>query len=107
MPYTVIFSARAARELRGIRAADRAVITDQIRRLLSTNPALTSKARIKHLTGDVFPPYRLRVGDYRVFYDVEEEANRVRIYGVVNKERADEWLAAVQQEKAHEDGSTG
>ena len=107
MPYTVIFSAQASRELRRIRAADRAGIIDQCRRLLSTNPVLTSKARIKQLTGGVFPPYRLRVGDYRVFYHVEEEATLVRIYGVVNKERADEWLAAVQQEKAREDGSTG
>jgi hypothetical protein len=48
----------------------------------------------------------LRVGDYRVFYDVEEESKRVLIYGVVNKARADEWLAAAQQEGAHEEGDS-
>jgi mRNA-degrading endonuclease RelE of RelBE toxin-antitoxin system len=103
----VEFTAPAVRELRAIRAAERADIIDQCRRLLSTNPTLTSKARIKRLTGGVFPPYRLRVGDYRAFYNVEEDANRVLIYGVVNKAQADEWLATVQQERAHEDGDIG
>lgn len=106
MPYTIIFSAAASRQLRAIRAAERAAIIDQCRRLLSTNLMLTSQARIKRLSGGLFPPYRLRVGEYRVFYDIEVEAERVRIYGVVNKARADEWLAAVRLERNHEDDDT-
>jgi mRNA-degrading endonuclease RelE of RelBE toxin-antitoxin system len=104
VPYTVVFAAPAARQLRALRAAERAGIIDQCRRLLSTHPTLTSRARIKRLAGDVVPPYRLRVGDYRVFYDIEEEAKRVLIYGVVTKAHADEWLAAAQQEGEHEEG---
>jgi mRNA-degrading endonuclease RelE of RelBE toxin-antitoxin system len=107
MPYAVIFTERAARELRALRAAERARIIDQCQRLLSVNPTLVSKARIKRLTGDLHPPYRLRVGNYRVFYDVDEQTHRVVIHGVADKARADEWFAAAQQERADEDGKSG
>jgi mRNA-degrading endonuclease RelE of RelBE toxin-antitoxin system len=107
MPYTVTFVAAAARELRSLRAAERSSIIEQCIRLLSTNPTLTSKARIKRLTGGGFPPYRLRVGNYRVFYDVEELSQRVIVYGVVDKSRAEQWLATVQQERSDEDGING
>lgn len=101
MAYAVIFTAGAAGDLRKVRAAERASITDLCLRLLATNPTLTSKARVKILTGDSLPTYRLRVGDYRVFYDVEEESERVIIHGIVKKDRVDEWLARFQRGGAH------
>ncbi|MGH9767422.1 MAG: type II toxin-antitoxin system RelE family toxin [Blastocatellia bacterium] len=73
MPYSVQFTPEAARQLRALRAFERVKIADRCPRILSVNPTLTSKARVKRLRDDVFPPYRLRVDDYLVFYDVEEE----------------------------------
>ena len=81
-----------------------AKIADQCQRILSANPTLASKARVKRLRGGVFPPYRLRIDDYRVFYDVNEASQSVMIYGVVDKAQADEWLAAHQEVQDSEDG---
>jgi mRNA-degrading endonuclease RelE of RelBE toxin-antitoxin system len=81
-----------------------AKIADQCRRILSVNPTLASRARIKRLRGGVFPPYRLRVDEYRVFYDVNEATQIVMIYGVVDKAQADEWLAARQEVQDGEGG---
>jgi mRNA interferase RelE/StbE len=48
-------------------------------------------SRIKRLRELHSPQYRLRVDDWRVFYDVVE--GEVRIRGVVRKPDASEWLA--------------
>lgn len=102
MSYSVQFTPEAARQLRALRASDWVKIADQCQRILSVNPTMTSKARIKRLRDDVFPPYRLRVDDYRVFYDVEEEKQTVMIYAVIDKSQAAEWIAAQQEKKRDE-----
>jgi mRNA-degrading endonuclease RelE of RelBE toxin-antitoxin system len=102
MPYSVQFTPEAARQLRALRTFERVKIADQCLRILSGNPTLTSKARIKRLRDDVFPPYRLRVDDYRVFYDVEEEVKIVMIYAVIDKSEASEWITTQQERKRHE-----
>jgi mRNA-degrading endonuclease RelE of RelBE toxin-antitoxin system len=103
MPFSVLFTPLATHQLRALRAVDRAVIADQCERLLSVNPTLESKARVKHLRGDVFPPYRLRVGQYRIFYAVDLGRKTVMIYGVVSKEQANAWLAAQSGGTTRED----
>lgn len=90
MPYRVQFTPKATDQLRVLRTTDAVKIVDQSQRILSVNPTLESRARIKRLRRDVFPPYRLRVDEYRVFYNVEEEAGKVVVYGVVEKSRADD-----------------
>ncbi len=103
MPYSVQFTPEAARQLRVLRAFDRVKIADQCLRILSVNPTLTSKARIKRLRDDVFPPFRLRVDDYRVYYDIEEENRTVMIYAVVSKDEANEWLTSQPEKKGDDD----
>ena len=56
-------------------------------------PAKESRSGIKRLRGIVRPQYRLRVGDFRVFYDVVEDA--VEVLTIVPKVRADEWLKGI------------
>jgi mRNA-degrading endonuclease RelE of RelBE toxin-antitoxin system len=102
MAFRVLFTPLAAEQLRALRAVDRAVIADQCERMLSVNPTLESKARVKHLRGNVFPPYRLRVGQYRVFYAVDLDQETVMIYGVVSKEQAKAWLAVQSGGTTHE-----
>ena len=106
MAYSVQFTPDAANRLRGLRATDRAKIAIQCQRILSVNPKMESKARIKRLRGDVFPPYRLRVDDFRVFYDVEEDTQTVMIYGIVGKVQAYEWLIAFQKEQSDENDNS-
>jgi mRNA-degrading endonuclease RelE of RelBE toxin-antitoxin system len=57
-------------DLRNMRAYDRRAVLDTIERVLPSTPTQTSKSRIKRLRGVDSPQYRLRVGDFRVFYDV-------------------------------------
>jgi mRNA-degrading endonuclease RelE of RelBE toxin-antitoxin system len=42
------------------------------------------------------PQYRLRVGEIRVFYDVQKET--VEVLAVVSKSRAAEWLDDVGEQ---------
>jgi mRNA-degrading endonuclease RelE of RelBE toxin-antitoxin system len=106
MSYHVQFTPEAAKAVRALRATDAARIVDHCQRVLSVNPTLESQARIKRLAGEVFPPYRLRVDDFRVFYDVDEAARTVMIYGVVSKAQVNTWLASIQEEREHENDHT-
>jgi mRNA-degrading endonuclease RelE of RelBE toxin-antitoxin system len=111
LAYEVEFTPDAANQLRALRVYDRAKIAEQCIDFLSTNPTLESKSRIKRMREHTFPPFRLRVEDYRVFYDVDELQKRVMIYGVVSKEQANVWLAAFDEVRKYEtddgEGSPG
>jgi mRNA-degrading endonuclease RelE of RelBE toxin-antitoxin system len=79
-----------AEDLKGLRASDRKRILDKIDEQLIQNP--TEETRNKKLLVGLKPPWEheepireLRVGKYRVFYDVDEEAQRVIIRAVREK----------------------
>jgi mRNA-degrading endonuclease RelE of RelBE toxin-antitoxin system len=55
-------------------------------RLLLVNPTLESRTRIKKLRQPAPTQYRLRVADFRIFYDVEED--RVEVVRIISKEAA-------------------
>ena len=93
MPYRVQFTQDAQDQLLALRKTDSVKVVDQCQRLLSVHPTQVSKARIKRLRGTTSPAYRLRVDDFRVFYDVDENAQTVTVLGVVAKEQASQWLA--------------
>ena len=71
-------------------AGEPSLITDAIELHLTHKPTMVSKSRIKRLREVTSPEYRLRVEDWRVFYDVVE--NEVWIRGVVKKADTDRWL---------------
>jgi mRNA interferase RelE/StbE len=73
-----------------LRAFDRTAILDQIEQVLRVNPMIESKARVKRLREPAPSQYRLRVGEFRVFYDVEEDA--VLILQVLSKQQANDYL---------------
>jgi mRNA-degrading endonuclease RelE of RelBE toxin-antitoxin system len=98
VPYDLKYTIEALDQLRALRATDAARIADQCRRILTVNPTLESRARIKRLIGGVVPSYRMRVDDYRVFYEVEEDAEQVVIWGILSKAQAEAWLAERQKE---------
>lgn len=105
MPYKLEFTHEAIRDLRRLRASDAARIVDECQRVLTVNPTLTSKARIKHLHGGVFPPYRLRIGEFRAFYDVREDDQVVVVYGVIDKAQAQDWLNQMQRQERPDENS--
>ena len=63
-----------------------------MRRHLEQLPKRESKSRIKRLRELRQPQYRMRVGDMRVFYDVNDGAHRVEVVGFVDKSEAPAWL---------------
>ncbi len=90
MKYKIILAPSADEDLKKIRAYDSASVKSHIKQHLGHEPSKTSKSRIKRLRGMNKPQYRLRVGDYRIFYDVVDV--EVHILAIVQKSQADKWL---------------
>jgi len=90
MVYEIRYSEEAVQQLRGLRAFEQVAILDQIEQVLGVNPTLESKARLKRLRLPAPTEYRLRVGEFRVFYDVEGQT--VHIVHVLSKEHAIRYL---------------
>jgi mRNA interferase RelE/StbE len=82
MAYEVRYSKESLGQLKKILAHNRAEIFDQIKRFLTTSPTTTSKARIKRLRQPAPTEYRLRVRDFRVYYDVDQQT--VHIVQILN-----------------------
>ena len=90
MAYAIILAPETDKQLRALRAHERATVADAMERHLRDAPTRTSRSRIKRLRGLSQPQYRLRVGDVRVFYDVT--AQQVEVLAVVSKVQAGAWL---------------
>jgi mRNA interferase RelE/StbE len=80
----------AVADLRRLPAHVRAEVTAAIEKHLRHAPSASSKSRIKKLKGVDHPQYRLRVGEVRVFYDVDEGV--VEVVAIVPKSEAADWL---------------
>jgi mRNA-degrading endonuclease RelE of RelBE toxin-antitoxin system len=91
--YAIRFSAGVKRDLGRIRAFDRKLVLDAIEKQLAHEPDTETRNR-KMLTclvptfKAVPPIWQLRVGNYRVFYDVDEKEKIV-------------WVRAVRKKPAH------
>lgn len=88
--YAVEYSEGAADDLKDLRAYDRAQILDRIDEELTHGPAVATRNK-KVLVGLV-PPWehappvwQLRVGGYRIFYDVNESGQLVTVRAIRSK----------------------
>ncbi|WP_017326259.1 type II toxin-antitoxin system RelE/ParE family toxin [Synechococcus sp. PCC 7336] len=90
MPFDIILSPEAVEDLRSLSARHQSNVADAIERHLRHQPDKVSRSRIKRLRGLLKPQYRLRIDDYRVFYDIIDDA--VEILAIVHKPSADRWL---------------
>jgi mRNA interferase RelE/StbE len=81
MNYTVGLKPRASKDLRRIQKQDASRIADALERL-----ADNLFGDVKRLT-NFTPEYRLRVGQYRVLFEVENE-NGIVIYRIVHRREA-------------------
>jgi mRNA-degrading endonuclease RelE of RelBE toxin-antitoxin system len=95
MPYQIEFVQQAEEDLDAIRAFDRSAILHAVEHQLSHEPEHVSRARIKRLRGVESPAFRLRAGDYRVFYDVDETVRSVTVLRVLSKEQSLAYLREV------------
>jgi mRNA-degrading endonuclease RelE of RelBE toxin-antitoxin system len=90
MPDEIRYSDEAIEQLKGLRAFDRTAILDQIEQILGVNPTIESKARIKRLREPAPSQYRLRAGEFRVFYGVDGQA--VLIIQILSKQASSDSL---------------
>ena len=90
MDYEIVLAPEAADDLRALDARHRANVVAALERHLRHEPWKVSRSRIKRLRGLRRPQYRLRVDEYRVFYDVVEMT--VQILAIVHKPEAERWL---------------
>lgn len=97
MRYEIEIVEAAETDLDGIRAFFREQILDAIDEHLRYEPTRESRSRIKRLELLDSPAYRLRVGDYRVFYDVDEVAAEVVVLRVMSKEESLAYLAELER----------
>jgi len=93
MRYEIVLAAQAVEDYRQLSARDRSTIRDELERHLRYEPGKGSRSSIKRLRGIVRPQCRLRVGGFRVFYDVIEGA--VEVLAIVPKAQADDWLKSI------------
>jgi mRNA-degrading endonuclease RelE of RelBE toxin-antitoxin system len=88
--FTINYAKSAITDLEGLRAFDRKKILDSIEAQLTHQPNQESRNR-KTLTGLVprweheNPTWELRVGAFRIFYDMNEEADRVTVRAIRRK----------------------
>jgi mRNA-degrading endonuclease RelE of RelBE toxin-antitoxin system len=90
MPYEIVVHELAIRELKSIRAFDQRRILASIREQLADQPSVPTRRRkcLMDLTPSFeheLPVWELRVGAFRVFYDVAVEENRVHVRAVRHK----------------------
>lgn len=85
--YRIEYASRVVDDLAGVRPYDRSRVTDRIDTELADTPTLETRHR-KPLVGlrppwdQELPVWELRVGDYRVFYDVEEKLKVVTVLAI-------------------------
>ena len=85
--YEIILKRSAIADLDALRKYDATQIADAMEKHLLHAPTKESKSRIKRLRGIRNPDYRLRIGDYRVLYAVDEDARRVDVLRVMHKDQ--------------------
>ena len=86
--YQIILKRSAVIDMDRLRTYDATQVADAIQEHLSHQPTRESRSRIKRLRGIDNPDYRLRVGDYRVFYTVDDVGRQVQVLRVMHKRQA-------------------
>lgn len=84
MRYVVLLESRAEKELRAL--PDQALKRVDIKlQALSLNPRPRGAAKIR---GKQSEGWRLRIGDYRILYQIDDKGNTVRIYRIKHRREA-------------------
>ncbi len=81
----------AIKDMDRLRKYDAAAIADGMERFLGDHPTRESGSRIKRLRGMSNPDFRLRLDEYRVFYNVNAEEHRVDILRILHKDETADY----------------
>ncbi len=102
MRYEIGLSDDALADLARLSAYHDRLIRDALGRFLRFEPTRESRARIKRLRGEGSPQFRLRVGEFRIFYDVYTDL--VQVHAIMTKRDSASWLARFRRMNG-EDGA--
>ncbi len=91
MAFAIKLSPHARVHIRQLRKRGQRIIVDAITLHLTHQPDLPTQNR-KKLQDNPLAPWELRVGDYRVFYDVSPESGTVIIVAVGRKDHNRLWI---------------
>ncbi|MEF8873815.1 MAG: type II toxin-antitoxin system RelE/ParE family toxin [Candidatus Thermoplasmatota archaeon] len=86
MTYKLLIEERAVEELKSQPDDIRNRIKNKIKEILTEEPLPGGKGDIKKIAGTEY--WRLKVGDYRVFYDVDKGEKKVYIISVRHRSNA-------------------
>lgn len=93
--FRIVFRPEAIRRLKTMKRFYARVVLDAIERHLRDEPEKTSRTSIRRLRGHQEAVFRLRVEDYRIFYDVIED--RVEIVQILHKSEASSFYKEQKQ----------
>ncbi len=79
--YTLLAKPTVEKDLRTIHPDDLAVVNDKIK-TLAAQPRQHKTEKLKGVEG-----YRLRVGNYRILYDIDDHAKTVTIHRVQHRKQ--------------------
>ncbi|MFQ5744990.1 MAG: type II toxin-antitoxin system RelE/ParE family toxin [Acidobacteriota bacterium] len=89
MAFAIIYSPAAVDHLQALPKATQVLVVDQVDEQLTHEPALPTRKR-KLLRPNPIAPWELRLGDVRVFYDVQEQPDGLVKIVAVGIERHNE-----------------
>ncbi len=86
MTYNILIEEKAVKELKSLPQEIKNRIKSKIKDILKEDPLPGGKGDIKRIRGTDY--WRLRVGDYRVFYDVDRGEGNVYILSIRHRSNA-------------------
>jgi mRNA-degrading endonuclease RelE of RelBE toxin-antitoxin system len=95
--HQIVLKPSAVRDLDRLRKYDAAMIADGVERFLNYTPTREGKSRIKRLRGIGNPDYRLRLGEYRIFYNVDTSGRRVEVLRILHKDETPDYYEEVRK----------
>jgi mRNA-degrading endonuclease RelE of RelBE toxin-antitoxin system len=84
-PYEIHYADEAVNDIRELRAFDQRKIVEGIETHLTHQPKAVSRTRIKAMVQPFWSQFRLRIEDFRVYYDVDEALRSVYVLRVLAK----------------------
>jgi mRNA interferase RelE/StbE len=87
VPYDIDYADEAVNDITSFRFFDQKKLFEAIAIHLKHEPTRISRSRIKQMVQPFWSQYRLRVEDFRVYYDVDEDKRAVHVLRVLEKGR--------------------
>ena len=92
LAYRIEYARATEDHLRALTAHQRAIVVDAIRRQLTHQPVVETRNR-KPMRPNPLAPWELRIGEARVYYQVQDNPERiVQVLAVGTKRRDQVWI---------------